>query len=109
MKYNINDILYFKPSYSAKIKHCRICQIIKFLKNDNKYLVIVQDAYAPCHYLKSFVKECDLDFIENTFVFNEISINKLRINMDIKEVMKLKYYDLYTEIDLIKEIEKKIN
>lgn len=106
MKYNINDILFFKPSYSIKIKHCRICQVVKFFNNTNRYLVIVQDIYAPYHYIKSFVKECDLDIIDNTFVVNETNLDNLRINMDIKTVMKLKYYDLYSEIELIKKMEK---
>lgn len=105
MKYNINDILFFIPSYSIKIKHCRICQVVKLLEKTNRYLVIVQDIYAPYHYIKSFVKECDLDIIENSFVVNEMNLDNLRINIDIEDVMKLKYYDLYSEIELIKKME----
>ncbi len=60
MKYRINDILYFVPTYSQEKKYCQICQVVKYFDESNKYLVITHDIYCPCHYNKSIVKEEDL-------------------------------------------------
>lgn len=98
MKYVKDQILYFKPSYSLEIKYCRICQIVKYFEKSRQYLVITHDIYCPCHYNKSYVYEDDLDNIENTFIIEEAILENLYINLSLKDVMKLNFYDLYDEI-----------
>lgn len=98
MKYNKDEILYFKPSYNDEIKYCRICQIVKYLENTKQYLVIASDIYCPWHYCKCIIYEEDLDNIENTFLVNETNINNLYINLSLNDVMKLQYYDIYQEV-----------
>ena len=63
MKYKVGQVLYFKPTYKEVTKECWICQIVKYIENNKKYLVIVHDIYAPCHYMKGFVKEVDLQMV----------------------------------------------
>lgn len=58
-------------------------------------MVIVHNLYAPFHYSKAIVRESDLDQIENTFILNEVKLEDLKLDMSIKEVMKLKFIDLY--------------
>ena len=65
------------------------------MKKSNRYLVIIQDIYATCHYMKGFVKENDLGDIRDTFLLNVTTLEKLKVNKNIKEVMKLQYIDLY--------------
>lgn len=108
MKYNKDEILYFKPSYSLEIKHCRICQIVKYLEKTNQYLVITSDIYCPYHYNKSLIYEDDLGNINDTFVIDEVSLESLYLNLPINDVLKLQFYDLYSEIEQVKKIEKQI-
>ena len=98
MKYSIGEILYFKPSYNEQIKYCRICQIVKFLEDKNQYLVIASDIYCPYHYCKCFIREEDLDYINNTFLVKEVTPSNLFVNLSIEEVIKLPFYDIYKEI-----------
>lgn len=98
MKYKKNEILYFKPLYNKKIKYCLICQIVKYLKETKQYLVVASDIYSPCHYVKCIVNEDDLDYIDNTFLVNEINIDNLYIKISLSDVMKLQFYDLYSEM-----------
>ena len=98
MKYRKDEILYFKPSYSEQNKYCRICQIVKYLENKRQYLAIVSDIYCPFHYCKCFIYEEDLGNIQDTFLINEITIEKLYIKLSLDEVMKLQYYDIYQEV-----------
>ena len=95
MKYKVGQVLYFKPTYKESTKEWWICQIVKYMKKSNRYLVIIQDIYAPCHYMKGFVKENDLGDIRDTFILNVTTLEKLKVNKNIKEVMKLQYIDLY--------------
>ncbi|MBO5179370.1 MAG: hypothetical protein J6B87_03395 [Clostridia bacterium] len=95
MKYEIDQILYFKPTYNEETKECWICQTVKYIEKSDSYLAIFHDIYAPCHYMKGFVKENDLGDIRETFVLNVITLEELKIHMTIKEVMKLQYVDLY--------------
>lgn len=95
MKYKVGQILYFRPTYKEDIKECWICQIVKYIEKNNCYLTIINDIYAPCHYMKGFVKEDDLGDISETFVLGVATLEELKMNMTIKEVMKLQYIDLY--------------
>ena len=95
MKYDVGTILYFKPKYVEFTKECWVCQVVKYHEESNKYLVILSDIYSPCHYYKSFISENDLGDIHDTFVLNEVSYDSLIINLSIKEVMKLRFIDLY--------------
>ena len=95
MKYKVGQVLYFKPTYKESTKECWICQIVKYMKKSNRYLVIIQDIYATFHYMKGFVKENDLGDIRDTFLLNVTTLEKLKVNKNIKEVMKLQYIDLY--------------
>ena len=45
--------------------------------------------------MKGFVKENDLGDIRDTFILNVTTLEKLKVNKNIKEVMKLQYIDLY--------------
>ena len=94
MKYKVGQVLYFKPTYKEATKECWICQIVKYMEK-NRYLAIIHDIYAPFHYMKGFVKEDDLGDIRETFVLNVVTLEELKMNMKIKEVMKLQYVDLY--------------
>lgn len=94
MKYKVGQVLYFKPTYKEATKECWICQIVKYMEK-NRYLAIIHDIYAPFHYMKGFVKEDDLGDIRETFVLNVVTLEELKINMKIKEVIKLQYVDLY--------------
>ena len=95
MKYEIDQILYFKPTYNEETKECWICQLVKYIEKSERYLAIIHDIYAPCHYMKGFVKEDDLGDIRETFVLNIVTLEELKMNMKIKEVIKLQYVDLY--------------
>ena len=95
MKYEIDQILYFKPKYNEETKECWICQLVKYIEKSERYLAIIHDIYAPCHYMKGFVKEDDLGDIRETFVLNIVTLEELKMNMKIKEVIKLQYFDLY--------------
>lgn len=97
MKYNKDEILYFKPSYNKQIKYCLVCQIVKYLESKKQYLVIASDIYSPYHFCKCFIYEKDLDDIRNTFLANEINIDNLYNNLSLDEVMKLQYYDAYED------------
>lgn len=94
MKYKVGQILYFRPTYKEATKECWICQIVKYMEK-NRYLAIVHDIYAPCHYMKGFVKEDDLGDISETFVLSITTLEELTIKKTVKEVMKLQYVDLY--------------
>lgn len=94
MKYKVGQVLYFKPTYKEATKECWICQIVKYMEK-NRYLAIIHDIYAPFHYMKGFVKEDDLGDIRETFVLNVVTLEELKMNMKIKEVIKLQYVDLY--------------
>ena len=94
MKYKVGQVLYFKPTYKEATKECWICQIVKYMEK-NRYLAIIHDIYAPFHYMKGFVKEDDLGDIRETVVLNVVTLEELKINMKIKEVIKLQYVDLY--------------
>ena len=98
MKFKIGQILYFKPTYKEETKECWICQLVKYIEKSNRYLVIIHDIYAPCHYLKGFVKEDDLGDIRETFILRVTTLEELKMIMTIKEVMKLQYIDLYKEL-----------
>ena len=95
MKYQKNQILYFKPNYEEINRCCWVCQIVIYIEKSNRYLVVLQDIYAPFHYLKSFVYEQDLGDISKTFVLDVVDLDDLKLNLTLKEVMKLQYYDLY--------------
>ena len=97
MKFQKDQILYFKPSYKLKTKECWICQIVKYIENSNRYLVILQDIYAPFHYLRSYVLEDDLGDINETFVLNEMQLDELKLHFTLKEVYKLHDVDLYNK------------
>ena len=94
MKYKVGQVLYFKPTYKEATNECWICQIVKYMEK-NRYLAIIHDIYAPFHYMKGFVKEDDLGDIRETFVLNVVTLEELKMNMKIKEVIKLQYVDLY--------------
>ena len=94
MKYKVGQVLYFKPTYKEATKECWICQIVKYMEK-NRYLAIIHDIYAPFHYMKGFVKEDDLGDIRETFVLNVVTLEELKMNMKIKEGIKLQYVDLY--------------
>ena len=84
--------------YKEETKECWICQLVKYIEKSNRYLVIIHDIYAPCHYMKGFVKEDDLGDIRETFILRVTTLEELKMIMTIKEVMKLQYIDLYKEL-----------
>lgn len=95
MKYKMGEIKYFKPNYNEEIKGCWICQLVKYIEKSNRYLAIIHDIYAPYHYMKGFVNEDDLGDIRETFILSVTTLEDIKLNMTIKEVMKLQYINLY--------------
>lgn len=61
--------------------------------------MVASDIYSSYHYVKCIVYEDDLDYIDNTFLVNEINIDNLYIKISLSDVMKLQFYDLYSEMN----------